>query len=70
MTDDKPSGDQHVGEMLSGYIDGELTQQARQRVRLHCETCATCRKELETLTDMRERIGNATLTDRDQNTWR
>jgi anti-sigma factor RsiW len=70
MTDNKPNGDQHVGEMLSGYIDGELTQQARQRVRLHCDTCATCRKELETLEDMRERIGNATLSDRDQDTWR
>ena len=27
---------EHVGELLSGYIDGELTQQERQRVEVHC----------------------------------
>jgi hypothetical protein len=70
MTDDKPNSDQHVGELLSGYIDGELTQQVRQRVRLHCENCAACRQELETLAAMRERVGKATLSDRDRDTWR
>lgn len=70
MTDDQPNGDPHVGELLSGYIDGELTQQARQRVRLHCEQCATCRQDLETLAGMRERVGKATLSDRDRDSWR
>ncbi len=27
--------DKHVGEWLSGYIDGELTQQQRQRGEIH-----------------------------------
>ena len=70
MTDNEPNGDEHVGEMLSGYIDGELTQQARQRVRLHCESCATCRQELATLEAMRERVAKATLSDIDRDTWR
>ncbi len=30
---------EHVGEWLSGYIDGELTQQQRQRVEVHCDAC-------------------------------
>jgi len=33
------NGTQHVGELLSGYIDGELTQQQRQRVDVHCHKC-------------------------------
>jgi anti-sigma factor RsiW len=62
--------DRHVGEMLSGYIDGELTQQARQRVRLHCESCGDCRRELERLEDMRKRVRQARLSDLDQDAWR
>ena len=29
---------EHVGEVLSGLIDGELTQQDAQRVRLHIDS--------------------------------
>lgn len=29
--------------MLSGYVDGELTQADEQRIRLHVERCAPCR---------------------------
>ena len=29
----------HVGARLSGYLDGELTQQDRQRVEIHLSTC-------------------------------
>jgi hypothetical protein len=70
MTDNKRNGDNHVGEMLSGYIDGELTQQARQRVRLHCERCADCSRELEMLRQMRKRVGESSLSDLDRETWR
>jgi hypothetical protein len=60
----------HVGEMLSGYIDGELTQQDRQRVRLHCEVCQHCRRQLEDLRTMRDRVGAARLSTIDENAWR
>lgn len=33
-----------IGELLTGYLDNELTQQSSQRVRLHLESCSTCRK--------------------------
>ena len=61
---------EHVGELLSGYIDGELTQQQRQRVELHCESCAECADEFETLKSMRERVGQATLSGIDRDKWR
>jgi len=34
---------------LSGYLDGELTQQESQKVALHIEECPNCRKTFEAL---------------------
>lgn len=60
----------HVGELLSGYIDGELTQQEQQRVRLHCETCASCGEQLEELKALRQQVGQASFGTHDANQWR
>jgi len=60
----------HVGELLSGFIDGELTQQDAQRVRLHCESCDQCRQSLDELRDMRERIGRSKLSSVNEHAWR
>jgi len=62
--------DKHVGELLSGYIDGELTQQQQQAVRLHCERCAPCARELEEIRALRERVGKTRLSDVGEDTWR
>ena len=62
--------DDHVGELLSGYIDGELTQQERQRVRLHCDQCTSCRDELEQIRSMRERVGSSRLSELGEDRWR
>ena len=35
---------QKVEEKLSGYIDGELTQQQSQQIRIHIEGCETCQQ--------------------------
>ena len=51
MQNDRIS-DQHVGERLSGYLDGELTQQERQRIDLHLEACDECMKLLGELTEL------------------
>jgi predicted anti-sigma-YlaC factor YlaD len=40
--------------LLSGYLDGELTQADEQRVRLHLEDCPTCRTTFEELARLRE----------------
>lgn len=70
MTNRINSTDEHVGELLSGYLDKELTQQQRQRVELHCDACAECRKSLEELKMLRDSIGKARLSEVDQDVWR
>lgn len=62
--------DQHVGELLSGYVDGELTQQDRQLVSLHCEQCSECRENLASLRELRERIGHSKLSELGEDKWR
>lgn len=60
----------HVGELLSGFIDGELTQQEQQRVRLHCETCEVCAEQLAALTALRQQVGQTAFGTHDANQWR
>ncbi|MFT5140028.1 MAG: putative anti-sigma-YlaC factor YlaD [Lysobacterales bacterium] len=62
--------DQHVNELLSGLLDGELTQQERQMVSLHCEGCEECRENLANLEALRERIGKAGLSEVGEDKWR
>lgn len=62
--------DDHVGELLSGLIDGELTQQERQRVQLHCNSCGACAASLVELRSLRQRVGNARLSDVGEDKWR
>jgi len=62
--------DEHVGELLSGYIDGELTQQQRQRVAIHCSDCAVCASELDELGKLRAEIGAAKLSEYGEDKWR
>lgn len=40
--------------LLSGYVDGELTQADNQRARLHLEECPWCRALVEDLLKIRE----------------
>jgi hypothetical protein len=70
MTTDNRITDAHVGERLSGYVDGELTQQERQQVEIHCAQCPQCSSELAQLQSVRESIGKARLSDLDQDVWR
>lgn len=70
MSNEKQHIDEHVVEQLSGYVDGELTQQQRQRVDLHCASCAECAKDLRGLKELRESIGNARLSNKNQDVWR
>lgn len=45
-----------IGELLSGYLDGELTQQQSQRVRIHIDTCAHCKRLHADLKSMKEQM--------------
>ena len=62
--------DDHVGELLSGFVDGELTQQQRQLVSLHCNGCAECMEKLLELRELRERISKANLSEVGEDKWR
>jgi len=60
----------HVGEQLSGYLDGELTQQQRQRVELHLADCAECARLRDELAALRARIGRSGLSPVGEDRWR
>lgn len=70
MSDRNRHIDQHVGDLLSGFIDGELTQQQRQLVTLHCDNCDECRENLAGLRELRERVGTARLSEVGEDQWR
>jgi len=70
MVNGKQNMDNHVGELLSGYVDGELTQQQRQLVSLHCDSCNECRETLTQLREVRERVGKARLSEVSEDQWR
>lgn len=60
----------HVGELMSGYIDGELTQQERQRIEVHCVTCSECSSTLAELIELRKTVGNSRLSVPGEDKWR
>lgn len=62
--------DEHAGELLSGFIDGELTQQDQQRVQLHVDSCVDCSTEVDELRALRATIGNAQLSNLNNDVWR
>jgi len=61
---------EHVGALLSGYIDGELTQQQAQRVRLHCDDCPDCAEQLQQLEKLRGEVGKTRLSPLGEDAWR
>ena len=61
---------EHVGKQLSGYLDGELTQQERQRLDLHLADCQDCAGMLRELEDLRERMGQSGLSQKYEDAWR
>jgi len=70
MNDDKRLIDRHVGELLSGFVDGELTQQQRQLVTLHCSECKRCQENLDELKALHQRIKDAGLSEVGEDNWR
>lgn len=43
----------HLEEMLSGYVDDQLTAEERARAEQHLAECAVCRAELEALRELK-----------------
>ena len=69
MANKTRQNDDHLVELLSGYVDGALTQQQRQRVDVHCASCKVCENDLLELKALRESIGKARLSDSSQDKW-
>ena len=55
--------------LLSGYLDGELTQQEEQHVRIHLEDCAPCRTVFEDLSNLREVAMNTPIKEPEDSQW-
>jgi len=47
---------QHVEELLTGYLDAELTQQESQRVAVHIEECPDCRQTYRQLQQLQQAV--------------
>ena len=59
-----------VDELLSGYLDGELTQQERQRVEVHAGGCQRCSARLRELGKLRASIGKLQLNGIAEAEWK
>lgn len=62
----------NVDELLSGYLDDELTQKDRQRVDRHIEGCARCTARLRELETLRASVGalRVDMDPEDRERWR
>ena len=60
---------QHIAELISGHIDGELTQQDSQRVELHLESCVACRRTYEGMSQLRQKVGQLTYGEMSNEEW-
>ena len=55
--------------LLSGYLDGALTQGETQRIRLHLEECASCRQQVEEMRTLREVALSTRFTAPPEDRW-
>ena len=55
--------------LVSGHLDGELTQAAEQRVRIHLEDCEHCRALIGDLRTLREAAMNTDFHRPDDSQW-
>lgn len=58
-----------IQELLSAYLDGELTQQQRQRVRVHLDSCEACRRLFDDLERNRAAVHNLPFPEPDDEQW-
>ena len=55
--------------LLTGYLDGELTQADRQRVRLHVADCARCRAALADMQELADAVHGSSFRVPDDLQW-
>lgn len=62
-------GRRFAEELLSGYLDRALTQGDEQRVRLHLEDCAACRRLVGELEELRQAARATRFTQPPDDLW-
>jgi anti-sigma factor RsiW len=65
----EPCGRSFDESLISGHLDGELTQEESQRVRLHLEDCAACRRLLEEMRSIREATMTTAFIEPEDDQW-
>ncbi len=55
--------------LITGYLDGELTQATEQKVRIHLEDCGCCGSLLEELRTLREATMSTEFSRPDDTQW-
>lgn len=55
--------------LISGYLDGELTQGDRQRVRIHLEDCPECSELADEIARLREATVTSEFQAPEDNQW-
>ena len=47
---------ERISELISGYLDDELSQGDRQRVEIHLKDCSSCRKTFQDMKQLRDAV--------------
>ncbi|WP_051731598.1 anti-sigma factor family protein [Kitasatospora phosalacinea] len=55
----EPPAEEHLGDRLSGYLDGELGHDDRERVQAHLATCPDCLAEAEQARSVKRALSQA-----------
>lgn len=57
---------EHIGEQLSGFLDGELSQQESQRISVHLRQCESCSQTYEQLKQIQGVVSQAYFPNMEQ----
>ncbi len=60
---------ENLEELLSGYIDGELNDSDRQRVKQHLAECHQCAMKVIEMNELRHQIGHIQFQDPPPELW-
>ncbi len=58
-----------IEPMISGYLDGELTQADRQCVEIHIEDCSKCRATLDQMQELQQAVGQLSFGEMTSEQW-
>lgn len=57
-----------MSELLSGYLDGELTQQESQQVNAHIQNCESCKANYEQLASLKNGVNSLQMPEMESDT--